>query len=114
MNPTRNMIYTLALIFIILACNSDEDTPDCIKDKIEIFKTEACDNSGRVDSYEFEGKTVFAFEVGQCGADFFTYILNERCDTLCTLGGIAGLTKCVNGTEFNDNTAKFLETVWKK
>ena len=88
---------------LVIACNSESVDPDCITSKIDIFKTEACSSGASVIEYEFENQSVFAFEMGDCVADFFTLILNENCDTICMLGGFAGISECL-GNDFYANS----------
>lgn len=62
-----------------------------------------------MDEYEFQGKRVYTFFQGNCGADMATGVVDDKCKSLGSLGGITGNTK-INGEDFSN--AKFKKTVW--
>jgi hypothetical protein len=115
-NSTMKKNRFLALLFPVLlfSCQKKglvKDAPKCIDAKIEQFKQNACSGSGNVSSYDFQGKKVYAFDMGTCMADGTTDILDENCNKVCMLGGLTGNTKC-NGVEF-DKEAKNKKVVWQ-
>lgn len=84
----------------------------CIMNKIGAFSQSAniCNGSATVKQYTFQSENVYVFDQGTCGADFTQSVLNENCDTLGYLGGIAGNAQ-INGQNFYDN-ATYVSTVW--
>ena len=89
----------------------DKDDPSCLKDKIRSFDRQEDCASAKVDAYSFQGQTVYAFSPGNCGADMMTDILDSDCNTIGSLGGIAGNTE-VNGEPFSN--AVYLRNIWTK
>ncbi|SKB48042.1 DUF6970 domain-containing protein [Daejeonella lutea] len=97
---------------IVVACTTQKPSlPKCLEAKIKEYSTSSSCSDAKVDEYTFQGKTVYAFGPGTCGADMTTEVMTADCTTLGRLGGIAGNTK-INGEEFSN--AKFVKTVWKK
>jgi len=108
-------LIAVSIFLIVSACNKldlDDDTPDCIADKIREFRKQSstCDNNASVEKYSFLGTTVFTFSPGNCGADFLSPVYNEHCDELGALGGISGNTQ-INGVEFGDQ-ATLVAILW--
>ena len=66
----------------------------------------------KADEYLFQNKQVFVFEEGTCAPDASSYVFNNSCELLGTLGGFTGNTK-INGVDFSEN-AVFQRTVWRK
>lgn len=93
------------------AMNFPQGTPSCIEHKINEEKSEYCDGAV-VKQYKFNGRDVFVFETQTCYADGGAQVLDAECNTVCLLGGIAGLTDC-EGIDFEDN-AEYLKTIWVK
>lgn len=105
------ILFTSFLFLNLVSCNKKPSTPECIKNKITQFGNVACPKGASVKEYKFEKEIVFVFDMGNCGADFFSDVYNSDCKLLGSLGGIIGNTK-INGVEFS--TAEFLRTVWKR
>ncbi len=106
-------IAVLVLTFLF-SCSKEKvakGTPTCIKQKIDEFSKTECNDGVKVDEYKFEGDVVYVFEPGYCGADMTSEVIDEDCNTLGYLGGIAGNTK-INGVEFSK--ANFVKNTWKK
>ncbi len=106
----------LTLLFfcasLMVACTTQKPgTPDCVEAKIREYRLSTTCSDAKVEEYTFQGKTVYAFGPGTCGADMTTEVMNSDCTTIGHLGGIAGNTK-INGEEFS--TAKYVKTVWIK
>ena len=99
---------------VIISCNKldiEKGTPKCVENKIKNFnKSSTCDNA-KVEEYTFQGKTVYTFDSGNCGADMTTEVISSDCNSIGYLGGIAGNTK-INGEEFSNAT--YIKTTWKK
>ena len=94
-------LHLLLLIFIcnLLACQKleiEEKVPVCIEDKIRDFKKSdfVCEGGARVLRYNFQGQLVYVFEPGNCIADGGADVLDEGCNKICFLGGIAGNIIC--------------------
>ncbi len=109
----RTLLF-VALLIAFVGCRKNDiarGTPQCIEDKIQEFsRSSSCDDV-LVKEYKFQGKAVYAFEPGTCGADMTTEVLDSDCKTLGHLGGFAGNTK-INGEDFS--SAKFVRVTWKK
>jgi hypothetical protein len=96
------------LVFLLTACSS---MPPCLNKEIGNFKSENQCVSAKVDEYTFQGKTVYVFDPGTCGADMTSKVVDKNCKVLGHLGGFAGNTK-INGESFS--TAVLVKTVWKR
>jgi hypothetical protein len=109
----RNIILFGTLVFTLFSsCKKQNENPACIDSKVEEFKfIISCSVGSNVKEYEFQSKRVFVFDPGTCGADMTSEVLDENCNSLGFLGGIAGNTK-INGEDFNN--AKLKRTVWSK
>ncbi|HLG03296.1 MAG TPA: hypothetical protein VI731_06850 [Bacteroidia bacterium] len=107
------VLITSALL-VISNCNKSDiakGTPECVQKKIKEFDKSSSCNDARVKEYLFQGKHVFVFEPGTCGADMTSEVMDSGCSTLGYLGGISGNTK-INGEEFS--TAMYVKIVWEK
>jgi hypothetical protein len=108
-----------AIILILIACFSCEklelqvDVPGCIESKIKDFKRSdlSCNSGAEVLRYDFQGRQVFVFQPGNCGADMPIKIYDSNCNLLCTLGGFEGRSYC-NGELFYTNATNRV-LVWK-
>jgi len=91
---------------------TNSDTPDCINNLITnghfpFF----CDTGARVDQYLFQGKLVYVFDPGNCGADMEAQVYDSSCNKIGALGGFTG-NNLINNVLFNQN-ATFQKTIWK-
>lgn len=115
MNLHVTRISLLTLLFcLLIGCSKDEvpsDAPSCIQKLIHDFSENdsTCDGSAFVREYRFEGEVVYAFDPGNCGADFGGNVYTSDCDIIGFLGGITGNTK-INGVEFS--TATLIRVIW--
>jgi hypothetical protein len=115
MKKTFFAVATLLTFALFTGCDNDDlpkGTPNCIADKIEVFKTESCEQDAKVVRYDFQNKKVYLFDEGTCGADLQTKVYDEACLEICALGGIAGVTEC-QGVEFAAN-AKNPVVIWER
>ncbi len=105
----------LLAVLVLLSCNKldlEKETPKCVENKIKNFdKEQSCDNGVNVKKYAFQGKTVYVFDPGTCGADMTSEVIDSDCNSLGFLGGISGNTK-INGEEFSNAT--FEGIIWEK
>ncbi len=104
----------MLLISITSNCKNPDTKkviPKCVVTKIDEFKkSSTCDNA-KVEEYLFQGKTVYTFNPGTCGADMATEVIDAKCNKLGHLGGFVGNTK-IKDEDFSN--AKFVKTTWKK
>jgi len=70
-----------------------------------------CQHGANVQQYAFQGQTVFVFDMGICGADLTSDVVDSECNLLGRLGGFVGNT-IINGEEFSN--AKYIRTVWSR
>ncbi len=108
------LIIVLFATLFSVSCNKAEDNislPLCIQVKINDFSVESCEVGANVKEYIFQGKTVFVFDPGTCGADMTSEVSDFECITLGYLGGITGNTH-INEESFAN--AVFIQTIWKK
>ena len=111
----RSVSILLAFALVTFSnCSKPDNTPDtsaCIQNMIVNYSREESCPDAKVDEYTFQGKTVYVFDSGTCGADMTSAVVSSDCNTLGHLGGFAGNTK-INGEDFSK--ASFVKTVWKK
>ena len=109
------LTFFVGLILICGGCDKldiEEGTPKCVENRIDDFnKSGMCCNDGSVNQYTFQGKIVYTFDPGTCGADMQSEVIDENCKTLGYLGGILGNTY-INGEHFSNAT--FVKRIWKK
>jgi hypothetical protein len=87
--------------------------PSCIQSTIDQNKNSSDWHVGKVDEYSFQGKPVYAFiddplRITDGGATIY----DAKCNSLCFIGGIGGLTSC-NGEKFSEK-AVYRRTIWKR
>ena len=111
--------YIMIFLVVLVACGPDDYRPNsptvkaCLDQKIQNFdKQSICDMSGDVKEYAFQGKQVYVFNPGDCGADFTSEVIDNQCNVLGYLGGITGNEK-INGVSFLA-VAVYVQTIWKK
>ncbi|OJV55575.1 MAG: hypothetical protein BGO31_19665 [Bacteroidetes bacterium 43-16] len=104
----------LAASVMITACNKSETITGgsaCIKSQVKEFRRgDVCSGSASVKQYTFQNQQVYVFDQGTCGADYTQAVLNENCEIIGYLGGIAG-NGTINGENFCDN-ATYVSTIW--
>jgi len=107
------VFFTILFTLLIPCCEKNNyDAPGCIEDKInEFIKTAICDSGASVSLYTFNGKNVYLFSDGNCGADLGASVYSEDCNSLGFLGGISGNT-LIQGVKFYDK-ADFVKWIWK-
>lgn len=106
------LLINALVLSLLMACKKESKTPDCIDKKIEEFKFYiSCSIGSNVKEYQFQSKRVFVFDPGTCGADMTSEVIDENCNSLGYLGGIAGNTK-INGEDFSN--ARLTRTLWTR
>jgi len=107
----KHLFLLLIVSFTIFSsCEKKQlDTPECIKSLISTYSF--CENDGgSVSQYSFQNQIVYVFDPGSCGADMASSVFNENCQSIGTLGGIAG-NNIVNNEIFFGH-AKLIKTIW--
>jgi hypothetical protein len=109
---TIKLLIFLPFLFLTSCEKIDKEAPACIKDLIRNHKNEMflCETGASVSQYLFQGKNVYVFDPGTCGADMQSNVYSENCELLGSLGGIAGVI-IINGDRF-DLGATFIKTIW--
>ncbi|MBT8231386.1 MAG: hypothetical protein HKO66_01255 [Saprospiraceae bacterium] len=104
----------IALSFLYFTSCSTEDPltiTQCIDDEISVFFPQACEGSGDLTKWIFNGQDVFCFNQGTCIADGIALIYDGECNLICTLGGVDGNEIC-DGLNWSDN-AEFVGVVFR-
>ena len=98
--------------FLFLSCNTSETVPEqiaypeCLKAKIQMITNNPPANPrATIKKFTYQNETVYKVETYY--PDGKSEIYNQKCELVCTDGGINGSTTCINW-----NSASFLETVW--
>jgi len=107
------VLATILSLFVCGCCKEKmekNNTPECISQKIS--DPIVVSQLSIIDSYTFQGKTVFTLAPDENITDGATKVVDENCTTLGILGGLKGFTK-INGVEFFAN-AVFITNIWKK
>ncbi|OIP00601.1 MAG: hypothetical protein AUJ98_07105 [Bacteroidetes bacterium CG2_30_33_31] len=108
------LIIGLSIVYIS-SCqklNIEKGTPKCITSLIKDFdNSQNCMDSVNVKKYSFQGKIVYVFNPGICGADMTSEVVDYNCNSLGFLGGISGNT-IINCEDFSH--AKFESVTWEK
>ncbi|HRG58759.1 MAG TPA: hypothetical protein PK323_07335 [Bacteroidia bacterium] len=104
--------YLIIAFSLFLACKKKGENPQCIDAKINEFNhIISCNQGSNVKEYKFQSKRVFVFDPGNCGADMTSEVIDENCNSLGFLGGIAG-NNTINGESFDN--AKYVKTIWSR
>ena len=109
----KKYILIIAAIALVSCQKDDFGLSDCLNQKIEDFKNGdyACSEDANVKEYEFLGEKVYVFDPGTCGADMTSEVIDEDCNSLGFLGGIAGNIE-ISGTNFSEAIAR--KIIWKR
>jgi hypothetical protein len=117
----RLLTIATTCLALFASCNKQHHTkpqPDgkcgntCILEKTQSFEYNSltCDTGASIKQYSFQGQNVYVFDYGYCLADGTAAVLNEHCDTLGFLGGIAG-NGIINNVNFYE-VAQYQLTIW--
>ena len=112
------ILSSLCFVIVCSACHNPDiasGVPKCIYKEIDDNGKNAEWYVGSVKEYQFQGKTVYAFEPDiRRIADGATTIKDSNCNTMCNVGGFAGPAnnQCVGGNFFKD--AVYRRTIWTK
>lgn len=107
---TKTITILFSLSFTLFSCRKHcRETPTCINRDIDSFdKAQSC-STACVNKYTYQGKNVYVFDPGTCGADMCSEVKDENCNSMGQLGGLSGNTK-INGGDFS--TATFKKEIW--
>jgi hypothetical protein len=106
----RLIAYLLLLGTLTLnGCKKNSTIPDCVRSKVEEFKTHTCEHGASVKEYKFQNKSVYVFVMGNCGADLSAGVIDQNCISIGSLGGITGNTQ-IGGADFS--TSVYVRTIW--
>jgi len=108
--------YIFPLLFGLLflaSCHKEKPVPECIQSMIIAFSNNSliCEGGANVRQYTFQEQTVFVFDMGSCGADLTSDVVDSDCNLLGRLGGFLGNT-IINGETFSN--AQYIRTVWSR
>lgn len=101
------VIVLLPLLLVISCSREKSEKSACIKSEIRSFYKDRPCGDAIVKEYLFQGRNVFVFDPGTCGADMTASVLDNNCTILGYLGGIAGNTT-INGEDFSH--ARFIRS----
>ena len=110
-------VILLTVVLLSAGCAKTNLNPegdsDCIVAKIEAYKASKtpCESGKNIYRYDFQGKYVYVFNPGNCGADMMSDVYDDQCNLICGLGGIAGNTIC-NNEEFSTNATNEI-LIWE-
>ncbi len=105
-------IGTLICIFLIIGCQKFElfkGAPDCLVVHLEYYDEIICEEGAFIKRYSFQNKPTYLVYNG-CGADY-EEVLDSNCNSLGSLGGIAG-NNDINGEKYYGN-AIFECLIWE-
>lgn len=104
-------VFLLSLSLFFIQCTDDTaDIPSCIQSISDEFQIDACEGSGDLTLWNFNGQEVYCFNYGTCIFDSAAEIYDEDCKQLCLIGGLIGNTLCL-GLEWSTN-ATLVETIY--
>jgi len=115
------LILFTSIVTFIPGCKKEPSTqvpagtPACVTAAIEANKNNLNREIGSIDEYEFQGKTVYAFEPdNRMIADAATIINDANCARICSVGGFGGPANSLcNGENFYQK-AVLRRNIWKK
>jgi hypothetical protein len=105
-------IILILVALTITSCKEEKLEPSCLNDKISELEDSSCDDGVQISLYKFQGEDVYLLEKGSCIADGATEVVDNECNSLGFLGGLAGSDE-INGVNFYENST-FIEVVWEK
>jgi hypothetical protein len=101
----------IGLLVMSFNCEDDDDNvifPECLQESIDVgLNQEPTNPRATIDQYKFNGEEVYLINLQNGLEDGMSIVVDENCEEICAIGGIAGLV-----CEGFDN-AEFLRTVWK-
>lgn len=108
------MVLSVVILLSSISCEKltiNGDVPSCIKSQIREFSNSDLSGEGaKVDLYTFQKENVYVFHHNENIYDGADEVIDEDCNSLGWLGGIAGNGE-INGVNFFEN-ATYQKTVW--
>ena len=109
---SKTTLFFLLLLAINFGCSDDYgDVPKCIKDEINTFKKDACEEGSSVRLYQFQEKDAYVFDLQSCFDDGASNVISNECEVLGILGTEAGFNG-INGVNFFEN-ATLISVIWE-
>lgn len=112
----KNLLFSLTAVLLILLSGCDkfkiEGVPSCIEDELKEAADVCSQEKASLTAFLFQGEKVYILDPGNCIADGAVAVVNQNCDTLCSLGGFAGNVMC-NGEIFYQ-AATDEELIWEE
>ncbi|MCU0345967.1 MAG: hypothetical protein MUC59_03415 [Saprospiraceae bacterium] len=106
----KNLIFTCLSIIPLSCCKNSvaEDSPsECLEAKLEEFKLQS--GAIAIRTQVVNGETHYWLSTTAPTYDGFDSIINEQCDTVCTIGG-----KRIPPTCLEDYDGNIWEIIWEK
>jgi hypothetical protein len=114
MKNSFTIIAGLAFAILFTACPDAGDLPDCIVKRISAIEAETkhCPGSASVKQYQFQDKTVYVFNTGNCIPDAAAEVVDAQCATICYVGGFRPNNQECQGMDFRES-AKEEKVLWQ-
>lgn len=113
MQKLFQLILIVVMPLLLEGCHKvaeiDAPIPACLNYSLIDLQKSGCTTGASLEQYIFQGKTVYCFNPGNCGADMAASVLDSNCTILGYLGGYDGNTK-INGVDFA--TAVLVKVIW--
>lgn len=97
-------LFLLIVAFSFASCSDglQGNIPECLEDEFKILKNNSCESGASLKLFQFQGASVYLFDIGLCISHSYSEVYNENCELLGTLGTIAGFDS-INGEKFHGN-----------
>ena len=106
----KKIILAISILIFLISCEKNEipNYPRCFQSSIdEILEHVPSTSRANLKKYNYEDKIVYVIYRNYLSDEEFS-VVNEKCEILCTFGGLSGLDTCINW-----NDAKLIETIWE-
>ena len=111
----KKIIHLASILLILTACNNSEEEitfPECIRTLIIGYEKNLnypiSNPRSHIDKYNYKGQIVYLINDQIGWADGAATLVNEKCESICLLGGIDGnQNDCIDWDK-----ATFIETIW--
>lgn len=118
--PLLMMKVVLLSILLFPACaartksvdKAVSDIPTCVQSYIDTFKLTPQNHVASILEYAFQGRLVYVFTPAKLLADGSIKVVSKNCESMCEIGGFAGLKNSdCNGDNFFEK-AVLKRTLW--
>jgi hypothetical protein len=108
----KKLTLIISVLLLQISCNNDDTKkisyPECLSSKIqEILQSPVQNPKSTIEKYNYQNQTVYLIVFN--GADSQSQVYNEKCELVCSIGGIGGSAQ---DTCINWENATYIETVW--